>query len=167
MKETQRPIVSAGTTLGMGLGGFFDGILFHQILQVHGMLTARLPKDAIANVEINMFWDGIFHAVTWLLTAVGVWMLFRAAQHREVVFLAPTFGGSLLLGWGLFNVVEGVIDHHVLHLHHVVERLGVSVFDWAFLAWGAAMIAAGWLLIRADARALERHPIQQSAPAYR
>lgn len=161
MRDEQRPLVSAGTVLGVGLGGFVDGILFHQILQLHNMLTGRIPKDTIANVEINMFWDGIFHTFTWLMTCAGVWMLFRAAQRREVVLSTRTLLGSLALGWGLFNLVEGLVDHHVLHLHHVVERLGVSAFDYAFLASGVLLMAGGWLAIRGDERAPEpgRRPV--------
>ncbi|HYC55783.1 MAG TPA: DUF2243 domain-containing protein [Candidatus Binatia bacterium] len=151
MHDSQRPVVSAGVVLGAGLGGFFDGILFHQLLQVHNMLTGRIPKDTIANVEIQMFWDGMFHAATWLLTVAGMWMLFRAARRRDVHATGKTLLGGLATGWGLFNFVEGLIDHHLLHLHHVVERLGVSIFDWAFLASGVALIAAGWSMIRSEA----------------
>ena len=66
MKESNfKPLIRAGIFLGIGMGGFFDGIVLHQLLQVHSMLTAKVPKDTIANVEINMFWDGMFHALTW------------------------------------------------------------------------------------------------------
>ena len=58
------------------------------------------------------------------------------------------FGGALLLGWGLFNLIEGVVDHHLLELHHVVERLGPSVWDWLFLASGVAFVATGAMLTR-------------------
>jgi uncharacterized membrane protein len=53
----------------------------------------------------------------------------------------------------LFNFVEGLIDHHVLHVHHVVERLGPSVWDWVFLGSGAVLVAVGWALMRAGRRA--------------
>jgi uncharacterized membrane protein len=53
------------------------------------------------------------------------------------------------LGWGVFNLVEGVIDHHVLHVHHVYERAGESIYDYAFLASGALLMFLGWALIRA------------------
>lgn len=56
-------------------------------------------------------------------------------------------GGSMLIGFGLFNLIEVVVDHHLLHLHHVYERLGVSAWDYLFLASGVALIAAGWLMI--------------------
>lgn len=150
MNGAQRPVVTAGTVLGIGLGGFLDGILFHQLLQLHGMLTARVPKDTIVGYQINMFWDGAFHAFTWATTALGVGLLFAAGRRPDAAFSTRSFVGALALGWGLFNLVEGLIDHHLLHLHHVVERLGPSVWDWAFLASGALSIALGATLIRVD-----------------
>lgn len=152
-----RPLISAGTALGIGLGGFLDGIVFHQLLQVHNMLSARVPKTSVPNLEVNMFWDGLFHAATWLMTAAGVWLLFcaarRAARRPDVPWSGRIFAGSLLLGWGLFNAVEGLIDHHLLQIHHVLERAGgVSVWDWAFLASGVVLVAAGWGMIRTGTR---------------
>ncbi|MBA2241864.1 MAG: DUF2243 domain-containing protein, partial [Chthoniobacterales bacterium] len=70
-----KPLTRAGILLGVGLGGFVDGILLHQILQTHNMLSARLPKTTIPNVEINMFWDGMFHSFTWITTAIGLVLL--------------------------------------------------------------------------------------------
>jgi len=145
-----RPLIAAGTLLGIGMGGFVDGIVLHQILQVHNMLSAKLPPNTLANVEINMVWDGIFHAFTWLMTAIGLSMLWKAGQKREVPWSTKTFLGSLLQGWGIFNLVEGIIDHHLLNLHHVVERLGVSIADWLFLAIGGVLfIVLGRALINA------------------
>jgi uncharacterized membrane protein len=64
----------------------------------------------------------------------------------------------MFFGWGLFNFVEGLIDHHVLHVHHVVERLGVSVWDWAFLGVGGiGLMVLGSVIIgtgRHDGRTL-------------
>jgi len=54
----------AGLLLGIGMGGFLDGILFHQLLQVHNMLSNLYPPDTLVHLEINMFWDGLFHALT-------------------------------------------------------------------------------------------------------
>jgi uncharacterized membrane protein len=133
--------------LGIGMGGFVDGILFHQILQTHNMLSAKVLKTTIVNVEVNMFWDGLFHAFTWVMTALGICFLFRAGRRAEVPWSGRILGGGLLLGWGLFNLVEGIIDHHILNLHHVIERLGVSAWDWGFLAVGAVFLIVGWLMV--------------------
>ena len=144
----RHPLISAGTMLGIGMGGFVDGIVLHQMLQVHNMLSAKRPRDSIVNMEINMFWDGSFHAFTWCMTALGLWMLWRAVTRRDVPLSGRTLFGAMVFGWGLFNLVEGIIDHHVLHLHHVVERLGVSVWDWTFLGvGGVGFIALGWIII--------------------
>ena len=51
-------------------------------------------------------------------------------------------------GWGLFNLVEGIIDRYVLNLHHLVERLGLPIFDHAFLASGVIFIVAGMSAVR-------------------
>ena len=153
----RRPLVSAGLVLGIGMGGFVDGIVFHQILQTHNMLSARRPPTTVVNLEVNMVWDGAFHAFTWLTTALGIALLFRAAsvarRHPEMAWSGRTLLGAMLAGWGLFNLVEGVIDHHVLHVHHVVERLGPSVWDWVFLASGVLFIVAGCGIARVGERA--------------
>jgi uncharacterized membrane protein len=61
----------------------------------------------------------------------------------------------MLMGFGIFNVVEGVVDHHLLGLHHVnetVPREQWIYWDASFLLWGAAMIAGGLALYRSGQR---------------
>ena len=155
--RTAKPLILPGTFLGIGMGGFVDGIILHQILQTHSMVTGRLPKDTVANMEINMFWDGMFHALTWTMTAIGLALLWRAVKRTDIALAGKVVFGAMIFGWGLFNLVEGIIDHHILHLHHVVEAHGVSVYDYAFLLSGVLMIVIGQLLIRSGRRASERH----------
>ncbi len=38
------PLIAAGLFLGLGLGGFVDGIALHQIVQWHHMLSSRVPR---------------------------------------------------------------------------------------------------------------------------
>lgn len=153
-KHNHRPLIASATMLGIGLGGFVDGILFHQLLQVHNMLSARFPtfgveaQSLVVNLEINMFWDGLFHTFCFLMTTVGITMLWSAVQRRDVPLATGTFVGSLFLGWGIFNLVEGVINHHLLHIHHVVETDNHLVWDLGFLASGALFIAIGLVCIR-------------------
>ena len=143
-----KPLVAAGTLLGIGLGGFVDGILFHQVLQLHSMLSAKLPQDVLINVKISMVWDGLFHALTWVTTVSGIALLWHAGKVTDCPWCGRILWGGLLLGWGIFNLVEGIIDHHILGIHHVVERLGTSVYDYLFLASGVAFIIVGLLLTR-------------------
>ena len=145
----RRPLIAAATLLGIGLGGFVDGIVFHQILQTHQMLTGKLPPTSVRNIEINMFWDGLFHAFTWASTMTGMALLWQAGKRPDVPWSTRTFVGGQAFGWGLFNLVEGIIDHHILHIHHVTETENHLVWDLAFLASGVVLIGVGLALIRA------------------
>ena len=42
-------LIPAATLIGVGLGGFIDGILLHQILQWHNMLSSRLPPTDLVS----------------------------------------------------------------------------------------------------------------------
>jgi uncharacterized membrane protein len=144
------PLVAAGILLGAGLGGFVDGIVLHQILQWHNMLSGQLPPDTLVRAKVNMYWDGLFHAAVWVLTATGLAMLWAAAGRADVPHSSRTLVGGLLLGWGLFNVVEGLIDHQLLGLHHVYEYTSNHLpADMGFLAFGLALLLAGTALVRA------------------
>jgi uncharacterized membrane protein len=158
LAPTRRPLIVAGTALGIGMGGFLDGIVLHQLLQIHNMMSAKYPTRGVAaeqlvvNLEINMFWDGIFHMMTWTMTAVGLVLLWQAILQPNIILSGRTLIGGMVVGWGLFNLVEGIIDHHLLHIHHVVETDNHLVWDLAFLASGLFLIAIGWWLIRTAAR---------------
>jgi uncharacterized membrane protein len=136
-------VKAAGLVLGIGLGGFVDGIALHQIFQVHSMLSGKIPPDTMANMRVNMTWDGLFHAFVWVVTVAGVALLWRALAHSDRAPPARVLIGSMIAGWGWFNLVEGAIDHQILGLHHVIERLGLSLWDWLFLVFGALLIVAG------------------------
>ena len=74
----------AGIALGIGLGGFVDGILLHQILQWHNMGSAVLPPVTMEAMRRNMAWDGLFHLAVWLVTLTGAfWLLADARRDAE------------------------------------------------------------------------------------
>jgi uncharacterized membrane protein len=143
----RRSLVVSGLLLGIGLGGFVDGIVLHQLLQWHHMLTSEgsYPATTVAGLEVNTLWDGLFHASTWLATVAGVWLLWRAERTGAARLSGPALTGLLAMGWGLFNLVEGVIDHHILTIHHV-RYAGDKALPWdlGFLAVGAMLLAGGW-----------------------
>lgn len=146
-----RPLVIAGIFLGLGLGGFFDGIVLHQILQWHHMVTEPYPATTLANKELNVMFDGLFHAATYVFTAIGLWRLWRVVIKDQSPLSGRVLIGAKLMGWGIFNLVEGIIDHHILQIHHVRSGPEAALWDIGFLIWGAAMLAGGWWLIRSQA----------------
>ena len=169
--ETRRDVEAAseavsrprlpGLFLGIGLGGFVDGIVLHQILQWHHMLTSEgdYPKTTVAGLETNTLWDGLFHAATWIAVAIGVWVLWRRTTDWRWAISGRAFFGWLLVGWGLFNLVEGIVDHQVLAIHHVREGADNTwLYDGGFLAFGGLLLVGGWLLTRSA----EAHLIKPS-----
>jgi uncharacterized membrane protein len=71
--------------LGLGLGGFFDGIVLHQILQWHHMATsAGYPPDSLENLRFNTLLDGLFHASTYVFVVIGLALLWRAAHQQHL-----------------------------------------------------------------------------------
>ena len=150
-RRDRRRLIAAAILLGVGLGGFFDGIVLHQILQWHHMVSTPTPPDTLANLELNTLGDGILHAATWLLTVAGVFGLMSSNGASQEQGGILTLIGGALVGWGLFNLVEGLIDHHVLNLHHVRPGTDEFLYDVAFLAWGLVMLAVGTWLLRAAA----------------
>jgi uncharacterized membrane protein len=144
-------VTRAGFIIGLGIGGFFDGIVLHQILQWHHMLTsAGYPPDSVENLQINTLADGFFHAATWILTLTGIYLLWNALRRPSGTFATRVLTGAMLMGWGAFNVVEGIIDHHILQIHHVRPGPNEALWDIGFLIWGAVMVIGGWILTRSQ-----------------
>lgn len=156
----------SGLLYGLGFGGFIDGIVLHQVLQWHHMISdmPSYPVTTVAGLETNTLADGFFHIATWFLVLAGsVAALMAWRQGR----LAPNWSfhiGLLLTGWGIFNVVEGLIDHQILGVHHVRDDVGAPAsWDVGFLVLGAALIAGGWLLHRKGLDSLENAVRQETA----
>jgi hypothetical protein len=72
MNRSKWGIGADSVLLGLGLGGFFDGIILHQILQWHHMLSAVKPVDTVRGLEINTLGDGLFHLGTYIFTIAGL-----------------------------------------------------------------------------------------------
>jgi uncharacterized membrane protein len=149
------PSRTSGLLLGLGFGGFVDGIVLHQLLQWHHMISSVEGRTVttVAGLEANTVADGVFHLGTWALTFAGtVTALVAWRQGR----LAPSWSfhfGLVLAGWGIFDLVEGIVDHQLLGVHHVRDDLGAPLsWDIGFLVFGAMLLVAGWLLHRRGVR---------------
>jgi uncharacterized membrane protein len=151
-----RPSIAvAGILLGIGFGGFFDGILLHQILQWHHMLTSTgdHPATTVAGLEDNTLADGLFHALTFVAALTGLAVLWKAVG-RGAVLAGRHLLGLMLAGWGSFNLVEGLVDHQILTVHHVNPD-NVLLWDALFLVLGAGLLVGGLALARSGARSEE------------
>jgi uncharacterized membrane protein len=133
--------------IGFGLGAFLDGIVLHQILQWHHLVVAYRAADDLGGLEYNMFWDGVFLLVSWLVVLVGLLWLWRSRDD------APAFGvtaliGGLLIGWGVFNIADQIMFHMALGAHHIRIVDNHQLYDWAYTAVAVALVLTGWFLMR-------------------
>lgn len=157
MAAARPPSKAFGLLYGIGFGGFVDGIVLHQILQWHHMVSDvdDYPTTTIAGLEANTLADGFFHVATWAFLLVASLMAISTWQQGR---LAPNWRfhlGLLVAGWGLFNVVEGLVNHQILGVHHVRDDLGAPLsWDIGFLVFGGLLVGVGWAIHRSGARAL-------------
>ena len=140
-------LIIAGILLGLGQAGFFDGIFFHQLLQWHHMFTNVESGNTVAGLELNTLGDGIFHVIDWLLTLAGIIVLWNAAKKENVILDNSTLIGSFFIGAGLFNVVEGILSHHVFQIHHVKPGIHQLAWDLSFIGAGIVSIVIGWIVL--------------------
>jgi len=152
--------LAAVMTIGVGLGGFVDGIVLHQVLQWHEMFSNTQPPHTLLDKSVNMFWDGLFHAATWLVTFGGLVWLWRLFVRGHAFKANGLLAGGLTMGWAMFNLIEGTLNHYLFNVHNVREiTANPDAFNHAFTVFSILLLAAGWWI---TARAMRN--AQQTAP---
>lgn len=147
MKRENKNLFIAGLILGLGLLGAIDGIVFHQLLQWHHMVLSD-------NIQLEIVTDGLFTA---LFSAILIWggvKIFRDARQNELGTSWRIFLGGIYIGGGAFNIVEGIVDHHILQVHRVKPMAeNPLMYDLAFLAMGALLVVIGFMIKRLEPNA--------------
>ena len=138
----------AGYLLGFGLGGFFDGILLHQILQWHHLLSL-VTRPPFQDIRVQILADGAFHLLMYVLTLAGLWKLWKGRHHlgngADRLLLA-----NAAIGFGAWHVVDAILSHWVLGIHRIrLDTENVLLWDllW-FVVFGVAFVVLGWRLRR-------------------
>jgi uncharacterized membrane protein len=80
--------------------------------------------------------------------------LLWAAVRKGAALAGRHLVGLMLAGWGAFNLVEGIVDHQILTVHHVNPD-HVIFWDVLFLILSAVLLLGGVALARSGARAEE------------
>jgi uncharacterized membrane protein len=133
----------SGYVLGFALGGFFDGILLHQILQWHHLLSAFKGKD----IRFQVAADGYFHALMYVIAAVGLWMLWRSRNAPGGMSGRLLFGG-ILIGFGVWHIVDAVLSHWLLGIHRIrMDSSSPLFWDLLWLGlFGLVPVILGWIM---------------------
>ena len=135
-----------GVALGFALGGFFDGILLHQILQWHHLLSLVAGVDTL---RAQVLWDGYFHALMYVIALVALVGLWRS-RGQSGGHPSRALGAALLVGFGLWHVVDSILSHWLLGIHRIrVDSPNPLLWDLLWLvAFGVIPLGAGWLVLR-------------------
>lgn len=136
-----------GGVLGFALGGFFDGILLHQILQWHHLLSL-VPGSG--DLRMQVLWDGYFHLLMYVVALSGLAGLWRVQRGGGLPWGRP-LSGALLVGFGLWHVLDAVLSHWLLGIHRIrIDSDTPLLWDLAWLTvFGLLPLLAGWRLLRA------------------
>lgn len=138
----------AGFLLGFAAGGFFDGILLHQILQWHHLLSG-LESPPFDDLRAQVLADGAFHALMYVVGAVGLWRLARARAALAAPEAGRMLAADVLIGFGAWHVVDAVLSHWLLGLHRIrMDTPNPLLWDLLWFAlFGVGFILAGMALM--------------------
>ena len=150
-ESTQHPPVDAKAPLigafilGFAFGAFFDGILLHQVLQWHHLLSL-VQGDLYRDIRMQILADGLFHAAAYLLAAGGLVLLWRGGQGRPADRITL---GWAILGFAAWQFADVTLVHWAIGLHRVrVDVPNPLVWDvgWLMILGSLPLFVGLWLL---------------------
>lgn len=136
--------VTGWLLIGFALGGFFDGILLHQILQWHHLLSG-LSSSVASDLPFQLLADGLFHLLMYVIAVLGGMVLLR---HRSPEETSGSVLRPVLFGFGAWHLLDAFISHWVLGIHRIRMDSDLPiVWDLAWLViFGIAPIVIGLML---------------------
>ena len=102
-----------GVLLGIGIIGFLDETLLHQLLQWHTFYWNTDQHGRILS-------DGLFHAFSTLVLLWGALRLWRS-RNAWTSPACYAIVAAIFIGAGAFDLYDGIVQHALLHFHLVNE----------------------------------------------
>ncbi|SIS05385.1 DUF2243 domain-containing protein [Natronorubrum thiooxidans] len=141
-----RLLVSGGT-VGFGFGAVIDAMIFHVTLQTHHLLSGFYDPYSLDGLRTNVMIDGLFLLVMLGVMIGGLGGLWRTVNGADERFSTRYLVGAVVVGMGVFNVIDGVVSHYVLDLHNVVH--GTEAWNPHWLAVSILLLVLGLAVLRA------------------
>ncbi|MCP3028332.1 DUF2243 domain-containing protein [Halobacillus sp. A5] len=136
----------SGFLFGVGIVAFLDETLFHQLLHWHHFYDQ-------STTNVGLVSDGFFHAFSWFATIGGLF-LFADLRRREGLWLRRWWGG-ILLGAGVFQLYDGLIQHKLMRLHQIRYVDNVLAYDFVWNGIAVIMIIIGAVILRNTRKSAE------------
>ncbi len=146
-----------GFCLGLAFGGFFDGILLHQILQWHHLLSGLEDRGGpFADLRFQVLADGYFHILMYAVAAFALWLMWRERSAFGQPNATRRVCSWILIGFGVWHAIDAIASHWITQIHRI--RMDVAnplAWDIGWLvAFGVLPAALGlWLRRRRGGRA--------------
>ena len=148
-QDHSKQFIWAGYLLGFSLGGFFDGILLHQVLQWHHLLT-NVQGEFFQDIEVQILADGLFHVLMYFVAFAGLWLLWKSRREYALPLSDRKLLGNVFIGFGTWHILDGILSHWILGIHRIrMDSENVLFWDllW-FFVFGVAFVVIGWMIRR-------------------
>jgi uncharacterized membrane protein len=129
----------SGVLAGIGVAGFVDETVFHQILHWHHFYDRSTPTAGLVS-------DGLFHAASWFCVVGGLFLL--SDLRRRDALSAVRWWAGMLVGLGGFQLYDGTIQHKLMRLHQIRYHVTVWPYDVVWNALAVAALIFGATLLR-------------------
>ena len=127
-KGISRRNMWSGILFGVGLIAFVDETVFHQLLRWHHFYDK-------STTDIGLISDGIFHAFSWFATIAGLFLFADLRRRNGLIF--QRWLGGVLLGIGVFQLYDGIIQHKWMRIHQIRYVDNVIVYD---IVWNVSAL---------------------------
>lgn len=129
----------SGFLFGVGLVAFLDEAVFHQVLHWHHFYD-------LSTTELGLIADGLFHAFSWFATVLSLFILAELRRRKSFVF--KRWIGSAVLGMGLFQLYDGIVQHKILRIHQIRYGVDVLPYDMVWNIIAVVLVILGIFIIR-------------------
>jgi len=124
----------SGVLVGVGIAGFVDETVFHQLLHWHHFYDRSTPEAGLVS-------DGLFHTFSWVAVVAGLFLF--ADLRRRDSWVRPRWLGGLLVGLGGFQLYDGTVQHKLLQLHQIRYGVDITPYDIVWNVVALALVVAG------------------------
>ena len=133
-RSTPGRSVLSGVLVGLGVAGFLDETVFHQLLHWHHFYDKSTPEAGLVS-------DGLFHVGSWVAVVAGLFLF--ADLRRRDTWIPVRWWGGLLVGLGGFQLYDGIVQHKLLQLHQIRYGVDVTPYDVVWNVVAIALVVAG------------------------
>ena len=142
---TRRALLAAGI-FGFGFSGLIDVLVLHLVLQWHHLVSGLYPQTTMNGLRTNILADGLFSIAMLVIMGIGAGLLWRAERRAVSPLPVRPVAGSVVIGLGVFDLYDALVDHILLGLHQPLSRGGRYNPHWIVVS--LLIIGAGIYVYR-------------------